>query len=583
MVYVTSIYDNDLHKEVFKITGEKGYVKSTGTVLTQTAINKTNVNYAEVTFKVDVVGDRDSSNILFYDNGVLIPYYVGSSNTANTVLSWNVNSSETTVKLRLNYNVEHNIRAVYKGNNKCLGSSSNIIKPDTSITTEFITHLTLTCSSTLQYENESFTLTGVLKDYQDNPIASQYIKIYDGNTFVERVSTNSSGTYSLSNSYTDKGVHSFRAVFEKTSNYYSSEAKLDISIGVDLQIIEYSDKWVNNRGYVKVLRRDMFGEPYEDGAVRIYGNTKRELVDGITGEPIVAYTDENGIATFNYNPFVSPSPQSVMFDSIEAVSREVHSETIRVNSFLAYFPELTADTFTAKGQKFTVTANPYAMPVDDFYSGDYADIPIELTGFVNDTLYTNANGVAEKTYIGKGEGDVSITADFGGVTRTVNITDYLQYWRANNTSYNQSYTVLEGRLDEQAKGFKLTETRFDYGACLGLGDGSQFITGDWAFSFDVSFISQSGVGFWVDSFYKQGNIIHKSNNLNSVFLPKATKSVEVVYNSANSQITVSYVVSSQTTSHTVSCENFVGYPCFEIDEAYEKSAIIFDNLKFKVM
>jgi hypothetical protein len=83
------------------------------------------------------------------------------------------------------------------------------------------------------FDNENYTLAGVLT-YEGRPLPSQSVKIYEGQTLVDTLTTDEYGAFSKTFSNIAHGNHSFKAVFEGIENGGNTIESCDSTFNVDV-------------------------------------------------------------------------------------------------------------------------------------------------------------------------------------------------------------------------------------------------------------------------------------------------------------------------------------------------------------
>lgn len=435
MVNVDVGYDYNLHKRYYIVKGDVGYTKTTDIVLNQqsTIIDST-IDYCTVTFTVDVKGDRGSSDIVFYDNGLPIKVFYGGSEVEK--LSWNSDiTNPATISMRLSYDAEHNITARYLGNNSCLASKSrnyNIYRDRPSHYLSEITFSSVTSFTT----GSTVSITGTL--VADSHYSSQDIKIYVDEELASTVQTGNDGSFTYTNSELEDGVHSIRAVFEGNNYVSSTDNSIAISVGYNIDI-EYDSIWVDAVGNIKVTVTDYLGNLVDDVSVSCRLNS----IDVLTG------VTEDGVATLtNSNQQIELStPLTVFCEGNE--SNEFSPRVVYVDSL-----DVTADeTITSSNRTVVLSVSAQGWDLgDNMVSLEGAKV--YLTNASQEYVILDSNNSATSYYQGNGSGDVEITASLGVLAESIEIEDVLQYWNTNGVSYNKSYILIYGRVMELTNGYK---------------------------------------------------------------------------------------------------------------------------------
>lgn len=457
MVYVETYYDYEIKKECFKVCEEKGYSKATSVLLTPTTLSTSSINNAVQTFTVEVIGDRGDSTIAFYDNGTLIPFTY--NNTVYQKLDWSISDTTKTITLNLTYGVEHNITARYLGNSKCLPSTSQSILLDIPYPPAYTTQIALSPNLTgrIYRKDQNVTVNGTLKDKNNTNLASKSIKIYVDEVLVSTTTTNSSGAFSYTNSSLSNGIHTIKAVFEGTAQYFESSASVDISKGYIINLLYVDKFWVNGKGRVVAKVLDYFDNPIPSLSVSCALKS---------GTSISATTDTNGRAELS---------RTTNLTDLNSSSTVTTSYGDASNSFDIVY--VAPFSFDVEGDTVTTIGNSTELTLTAQTQTNLKGMVLHLFGYnVNPpVVYLDNNNQAKFNYNGAGLGDVVINvSDTMDISQDIEITDYIQYWKAGTNNYSQMYKQIEKKFNALSNGF-----RFYYDKdknwrkiIVGFGDGS---------------------------------------------------------------------------------------------------------------
>ena len=576
LALISTYYDYELKREAFKLSGEKGYVRETSTLFTLQSITNTNINYCTATFKVDVLGDRDTSQVAFYDNDNIIPFYI--SGTKYDYLEWDTTKSNVTISFRLSYETSHNIQARYEGNIRCVPSKSKTRsiyrnKPATATTT-----LSLAFSNTNKiyaYNSDiQCTATLGLVDSSTNStrVRSQTIKFYVDGVLNGTATTPSDGnTVSYTFSNVGVGLHSISAVYEGSQYLFPCETSSDVSKGAKITILEYP-RYVVNDGSITVKaqitsyfdsvlpNRLMSIATSDNTSLQAYGTSDSNGVATFTmasSKYLNIATTENNMKSIQYRIKYNDSDYSDVVKTIDA-----QNMTITLDDAIDYV-SATNQSVEISG---TVTPNRTGL------------FPLDITMSANglsEVVRTNNSGAFTYKYKGIGVGDTSVTASINGASDSVNVEDVLQYWNANNTSWNKKYSWIIGEFRELTNGFKLSlpSSSSEGRTVLGLSDGA-VVDYDYELSFKIiSGVSliQFGVSQW-----KKGTSNTEYNHTNTNTLVANGDVIKAVSEDDTFKVYKNNVLISSATSRN--------YPPSIWFEGNKKGAyILFDNLKYKVI
>lgn len=465
MAHIGTTWDYDLKEEVFRLTGDKGYLHKTQTSIKELS-RRTGYDdllaYCFVEFCVNVNQDIGNSYIVMYDNGKSIPFSVGG--TEYTQYAWNENSGETTVKIKLGYDVPHNITARYMGNTHGLPSVSvnvPIMEPlpdkykaelDTPLT-EFQFN-----SSTVQIPISLICESGFLgtKD-KEISVYENDIKLLTTEVHAIQGETSADGTITLTN--VTNGVHNLYFLFDGDEDNAYCEMRLRIKVGYNLEFISYPSATVdcisnkyNDWNVVKVRVSDWDGLPVANEEVHVTG------VHSLTEN-----TNSEGIATFvedEVHNFVATYENS----STPAKSIPCLHPTILENSVSPqYLAENKTNTVSVKLVEYSWS---YGL-------GRLTNIPVFVSdGAKSYRAQLNSDGVASFDYTDTSETDITLTSELGDISAKSTHEVVWQYWNVvKGEELNRDYTVLKGELVDIPNGVKIKPDSTGI-AIIAFGDGS---------------------------------------------------------------------------------------------------------------
>ena len=575
MAILTKYYDYEIKKEAYKLTGEKGYARNTTTLLEFVSVTDTTMDYCTATYKVNVVGDRADSQIVIYDNGVLIPFTY--NNTEMNFFEWsNQNTNEATITIKLTYDTTHEIQAKYLGNTRCVPSKSPILslfeeKPATARTT---LALSFNTASRIYTSSDTITCSATLSivDTSINPNANrnQYVKFYVDGVLNGSSQTNNSGVASYTLSNVSIGYHTVTASYEGSSYLFKSETSSDISKGYKIDVLDYPT-YVLNSGDISVTAQltDFFDNPQSSKTLYLANSSNTSL--GVS-----ASTNSEGKATITMN--------SSKYSSIQTGSNNVYTVPYKVrysaNEYSTAISTTNATNMILDLEQNIdyISATNQSVEVSGLVSPLREGVfPVDVTINVNGstgTVKTDATGKFVYNYLGQGSGDIVLSASINGDNDTVEIEDLLQYWTANNVSYNKRYYSISGEFRELTNGFKLEfpSSLIQGGVSVGIGDGSTFEQ-DFELSFDVvgsANMTQIGVKQW-----------KKGTNVTYAYAPThetvaVGDSIKAISEEGTIKVYKNDVEISSTTALNY-------YPCIWFEGNKKGAYLLFDNLKLKVI
>lgn len=577
MVLLTTYYDYELKKTAYKLSGEKGYAKNTTTSLELVSITDTNLEYCTATFKVNVIGDRASSQIIIYDNDNAIPVYY--NNTECRYLEWsNQNTNPLQIQIRLTYDTPHKLQAHYLANHRCLQSKSKFIDVFRDLPLTAQTELSLAFGNANRVytasTNPTLTATLSILDSSENPNANRNQTItflVDGET-NGTATTNNSGVASYTLTNVDIGYHTVTARYDGSEYLFGTETSTNLSKGYQVKILNKPNSVLNDDAItVTASLSDFFDNPISDKSL-----TFAKTNSSHTSLDATATTDANGVATITMtsstyltyatcNGNVCTVPYCIIYSSLEYSENAItyDGKNILVEVMMS---EETING--AKGQKTEIYGG-----VVPYYEHLYpTDVTVTVNG-VSETVKTLENGSFIYLYNGTGVGDATVTTSIHNSTDSIEVEDMLQYWRANNVSWNKRYKWIIGEFRELTNGFKLALPKTTGGeANLGIGDGTVLNT-DYELSFKViaeNNLEQIGVKQWAMG---NPNTFYAHTDTNT-----PVKNGDVIRAVKENGTLTTY--KNDTVISTASANNL--YPVIWLEGA-KGGYVLFDELKFKVI
>ena len=437
MARVSIYYDNNKKEQFFMVRGDERYARSTKTLLELVSTNQELFDFDAV-FSVNVLRDTGDGSIVVMDNDVAIPVLLNIED--NWVefdsIPWNSQLNGLTFKLNhMTYDTDHNLTAKYIGNKSCSPSLSNTVLVNIEDTHRTVPVITI--ESTTQYDknttiSKSITLTN---DISEELNKNQTLIVYYDNQKIGQYNTGNTGIVTNVQIPSGAGgLHTLTVEFKGSNNLTPKTVTQQISVGYKLELTEYPSVMVHSESYeFKGILKDWFGNPKPNATVILQYLNCYEPYIGQWSDKESATTNDNGEITITHNNLSTCNTYRRLKCS---VGGETYSEQALSNTVQASQLNIAADAprlYKGESNMLRITTN-----------SPYENTPIHLTGAVNETIYTGANGfVAIKTLTGEGEGTKTITATFGNLTQTINLEDYIQYWSPNDIHPNPKIYELD--------------------------------------------------------------------------------------------------------------------------------------------
>lgn len=412
---------NDERKKVFMIKGDESYVKPTDTTLT---IDESSIVVGEVKgFKIpsiviDVYRNTGSSTVLLYDGEEII----------KTGAIANESHQVTFSNVYLAYGIDHELYAVFVGNDSCYESKSKKIKLNVDLPSSLTPVITINIQSHEMVENNAMggSVSAKINNVavpDDTPIDLYIDDVYQ----TTKYTTDGSKGFNFPANKLPKGLRKITARIEDSGTMNGASATFEMSVGYDITFMQYPNTWISGVFYdTKVRVRDWFGNNKTTGSV--------------TFNSVSASVNNDGIATIN--SMVSAE------GNYSATYRGSTSSPITVKKYTPIDITMSPQT--------TITANGHSLsiPVQVTAIGDDRGMGVTMShNSTSSEVYLDTNGYATYTYNGNGRGEsVTLTATIGTISETITLKDYGVYWTPS-----QKYNLeIYGGYSEQSSGIKLT-------------------------------------------------------------------------------------------------------------------------------
>ena len=365
-----------------------------GTTVTLTTSTNTITVGSSVTLTATVTSDGSpvaSESVKFYDGETLI-------------------ATETT---------DNNGQATYTYTPASVGTCSLTAVYDTSYVSSTSTvtvnkhtsSITASTSSNSIYTTGSVTLSGTIK-IDNIGTASLSVKIYDGSTLVDTVTSGSGGAYTKTLSGLTHGVHKLKAVYEgsstresATSTEYSvTVSKTPTTLTINVPQLVYSDAF------------SITGVLKDNNNVKLYNATVKlyMLTGGNTTLEATGTTDSNGEVTF-----VRTAPTSITsykfwltYEGDATYSNVNSSEETRTVGKETSVLSVTSPSNNASYTYPASVSVAGTLLSNDGEAMSGKSIVISENGTTITTLTTDSNGAFSGTLTGLSSGSHTLTFSF---------------------------------------------------------------------------------------------------------------------------------------------------------------------------
>ena len=409
MVRVSVFYDEEVKGQVFKVRGDERYARTTKTTLELGTVTL-NTSTFDLNVSVNVYRDVGSSNLVIYDNDVIIYNE-----------TWTSTDTARTITLNdLAFEVEHNLVAKYIGNNQCSPSSSKVVAKEEIDPRKTEAILTIDNNNVRFDPHGTFTATVTL----DNDVKSEWNDnqdieiVYDGET-VTTINTSSTRQFTISDLGNPKR-HTLSIIYRGSTHLIAKTITIQLSVGYLLVPTIPNIGVYGSSLDIPIFLEDYLGEPVigETVTFQAYKNNTWTTLD-------TEVTNNEGKATLSWD-----------IDVFEDISLRLIGSRF---GYEWYHNIIEVESLTMSASPPRLLKNtPTLLSVDTGIEAP--NIPIELGGYVSDRIYTDTNGVAQRNVMGTGRASKTITATLTDISSELQLDDYVQYWESSSGGSLEYYT-----------------------------------------------------------------------------------------------------------------------------------------------
>ena len=328
----------------------------------------------------------------------------------------------------------------------------------------------LTCSANATaYVGDSLTISGVLS-YNNTGIASASVKLYDGSTLVDTLTSDSSGAVSKTVTATE-GTHSYKLVFEGDATYSNAESS-SVSVVVSKRTPTISLSASSSSIYVGDTPSISGTLSVGSGAsVKIYSGST--LLDTVTTGTNGAFsytgsaTSTSGSISYKavydgdsaYESVESSSVTITVSKKTPTLSANASTSTPAINSSFTISGTLKDGSANINGASITISLNGSTVATTTTSSGAFS-ATITAPSSTGSYTYAIAYG-GDNKYVGVGEtvsvtvNKISTTTTLATSSATVSVGDTFTLsgtFQAGSTSLSgytvEIYETNEGLIDE---------------------------------------------------------------------------------------------------------------------------------------
>ena len=494
MAFISTYYDKTLDDtgkpigKVFMVRGEERYARTTDTTLIEHGERREDwddsIRFFKLSLEAEVLRSMGESIISIYDNNDLLVSKDVTSTNSKAI--WDYIDEEHDERLKLSYDVEHNLKAVFQGNKSCLKSESDLLTITVPTPAKYESNITIT--GAVEKPESEYPLQLVLMSDDtsidivlnaDDYYSEQTVQLYEGNTLIAEAETNSNGeaTFELVNPSSE--LHKYTVKYAGNDYLTSASTTVYTSVGYNVQVTDYPSVLINNiPGEVTVNVKDFFNISYEDINVKLVTTASSDITS-------YSSTDENGNVTFS----------DLLFnDTTVWKALTSHGDESSVCT-----TQIKTDVSLSIPNKITSVLNGETVKFDAQISERIAGVSVifrlYLGGAYFPTYYpaeTDKDGYANITYTGQGIGASKVAIDAINNELSYNFIDYVADFSKRIEYDVPSINSINGTITEAPHNIlKITAPAGSKMYFLPKGGGSpeQTITG--------AFYNSSSTKLWV--------------------------------------------------------------------------------------
>ena len=418
------------------------------------------------------------NGVLSLGSGVTVTFYEGSTSLGTVTTSTGGAFSKTITSPSRG---SHTYRVEYSGDSTHESASASVNVSVNKITST----ITLAASTGTITYGQSVTLSGTV-----SVGSGASIKIYNGSTLVDTVTSGSGGAFLKSVSGLNAGSHTFKAVYDGddthegvTSSNVSvtvNKATPTITFASDKSVVTYGDSFtlsgVLSAGSGVTIRIIKNQSPFPlaeltTGAGGAYSKT----IDGLAVGTYNLFA--TSVADSNYNSVTSSTITVTVTDTPTPVPASI--DLTGTKSILSY---ADSESSVLTATVLDSSDNPVQGVDVNLYNGST----------LWDTLTTDSSGECSKTYSSAGVGDITFTAEVDGtlLTKTYAVQDY-QYYA--NSMQKIKDTFIN---DTSVSGRTIYESRFTFNSDVEIEFKLKNIPNSWLIGFGSDGTSWNSKAVW---------------------------------------------------------------------------------------
>ena len=302
------------------------------------------------------------------------------------------------------------------------------------------TEITASASSTSIDVGDTVTFTGILSAYYDDETVTDVdlqgvlqgatVLIKEGSTTLASGTTDTTGAYSITNTFNTSGTHTVKAVFEGTDNFKDCESSsisisvasitpvvTSVSLTSDKSILSYAD---SETATLTATVLDQFNQPMENETVSfavVGGSTIGSDTTDSNGEATVSYSSE-GAGDLNIQASCGTLLSEIYeVEDCDYYSTTTYTSTTEINKTLL---NSTACTVEFDIVKVGSTSGAYLHIGTD--SNNFIGVGLIGSGYYGFLIQHNGSRETTQTdsSLGNGTFHTVLTYNNGSITCVIN-------------------------------------------------------------------------------------------------------------------------------------------------------------------
>lgn len=440
MVNISTRYEKvfDKRKKVFMVRGDEAYAHTVDVDLTYSTPTTTSIKGFKTSLTATLYRHQGKSTVVFYDGEELIK----DGNLATTQNT----STYTLSDIYLSYGVEHDLYAVYIPNQYTLRGKSKTVKATVEFPESLKTNIIIDNYEPTIDENGDQYIVASIKQGSTDVDDDTPVKVYLDNEYYSTEYVDD-GEISTTIASIEKGEHTFTLEVESSETLMYADKSQKFYSGYNVEITEAPTYFITGQDNIVKVKVTELDGTLKSGA-------------GVTLASVQKFTDDNGIATFNFT-----SPVAGTYTA------STHGSSSQSITFTVIDPTTIGIERYGSDSLNVAYDNPYTIKIATPYpNADISVIKNDDSSSVGH-LRLDENGEGYFTRTGQGKGETKYTAYYGEASNSLILYDYLTYWKSRGDNWNIGMTKgTKTSIDSMSDGLRIQFSSNSSFARIGVDD-----------------------------------------------------------------------------------------------------------------